>query len=217
MTGWLWFRLSVLGVILAGTLGMVTWVGSPEGNPVRIEGAAPKVSRVRAAGEAAEPSPPEAPPSAAVEAAPPEEAPSPVPGVPAEKAVALLRADRMNTGGREILACDGRSGGYPVDVHLAALTDSSPTDLVINVTTCGDGIGIASYVYRSVRGDYVNVFRAEDTSVWAKAAGNGLQVIRQDYAEDDPVYGPSGETVTMYRWDGSAFVLTSLEKRNHGK
>lgn len=50
---------------------------------------------------------------------------------------------------------------YPVDRRAGRLTGKDATDLVVNVSTCADSVGIGSYVYRRVDGGYVNVFADE--------------------------------------------------------
>lgn len=50
---------------------------------------------------------------------------------------------------------------YPVDRRSGRLTGKDATDLVVNVSTCADSVGIGSYVYRRVDGGYVNVFADE--------------------------------------------------------
>ncbi|BFO14140.1 hypothetical protein SHKM778_05280 [Streptomyces sp. KM77-8] len=51
---------------------------------------------------------------------------------------------------------------YPVDVSYGDLTRGAVDDLVVNVLTCGDMVGVGTYVYREQGGAYVNVFSAEE-------------------------------------------------------
>ena len=48
---------------------------------------------------------------------------------------------------------------YPVDVSYGELTGGTAEDVVVNVLTCGDAVGVGSYVYRERDGAYQNVFR----------------------------------------------------------
>lgn len=96
---------------------------------------------------------------------------------------------------------------YPVDVTSGDLTGGVSEDVVVNVMTCGDGVGIGSYVYREDSGAYENVFSAEESPVYADIDSNGdLVIIRQVYKEGDPVSRPSGDYVTTYRWTAGRFV-----------
>lgn len=51
---------------------------------------------------------------------------------------------------------------YPVDVSYGDLTGGSGDDIIVNVLTCGDAVGVGSYVYRKDAGGYRNVFQAEE-------------------------------------------------------
>ncbi|MFF4869956.1 hypothetical protein [Streptomyces sp. NPDC000961] len=95
---------------------------------------------------------------------------------------------------------------YPVDASYGNLTDAAAPDVVVNVMTCGDGIGIGTYVYRDRSGGYENVFTAEDAAVYATIDRGDLIVTKQVYAKGDPVAYPSGEDVITYRWTGSRFT-----------
>ncbi|CAL9493602.1 Lipoprotein CseA [Streptomyces sp. enrichment culture] len=95
---------------------------------------------------------------------------------------------------------------YPVDVSYGDLTGGSADDLVVNVLTCGDAVGVGSYVYHRVDGRYENVFGAEESPVYAEIDRGDLVVTKQVYDEGDPVSNPSGEVVITYRWAGSRFA-----------
>ncbi|WP_282696657.1 hypothetical protein [Streptomyces sp. CC208A] len=101
---------------------------------------------------------------------------------------------------------------YPVDTSYGNLTDGAAPDVVVNVMTCGDAVGIGTYVYRKQSGGgasadgYENVFMAEDAAVFGTIDRGELVVTKQVYAENDPVAYPSGEDVLTYRWSGSRFV-----------
>ncbi|MFF4588130.1 hypothetical protein [Streptomyces sp. NPDC001388] len=89
---------------------------------------------------------------------------------------------------------------YPVDVSYGDLTGGPATDVVVNVLTCGDAVGVGSYVYRKQDGRYENVFKAEEPPVYAEIDRGDLVVTKQVYAKGDAVSDPSGENVITYRW-----------------
>ncbi|MFF8031818.1 hypothetical protein [Streptomyces sp. NPDC016626] len=101
---------------------------------------------------------------------------------------------------------------YPVDVSYGNLTGGSVDDVVVNVLTCGDAVGVGSYVYRDRGGAYVNVFAAEEPPVYAEIDRGDLVVTKQVYDRGDPVSSPSGENVITYRWAAGRF---SEEYRTH--
>ncbi|MGW0735278.1 hypothetical protein [Streptomyces sp. NPDC002851] len=106
---------------------------------------------------------------------------------------------------------------YPVDVSYGNLTGGSRSDLVVNVLTCGDAIGVGSYVYRAEGGrKYQNVFRAEDTPVYAEIDRGDLVVTRQLYEKKDPVAYPSGEEVITYRWRNDRFAEQYRMQNKYG-
>ncbi|MGP2438247.1 hypothetical protein [Streptomyces sp. JW3] len=95
---------------------------------------------------------------------------------------------------------------YPVDVSYGDLTGGSAEDIVVNVLTCGDAVGVGSYVYRERNGGYQHVFKAEAPPVYAEIDRGDLVVSKQEYEKDDPVSNPSGESVITYRWTAGRFV-----------
>ncbi|MEU9554844.1 hypothetical protein [Streptomyces fumanus] len=95
---------------------------------------------------------------------------------------------------------------YPVDVSYGELTGASAEDVVVNVLTCGDAVGVGSYVYRRQSGAYENVFTAEDPPVYAEIDRGDLVVTKQVYAKGDPVLNPSRENVITYRWSAGRFT-----------
>ena len=95
---------------------------------------------------------------------------------------------------------------YPVDTASGDLTGGDGPDLVVNVMTCGDGLGVASYVYRRIDGKYQNVFADERPPVYGSVDDGGLVVIHQVYKKDDPVSYPSGEEVITYGWRDDRFI-----------
>ncbi len=97
---------------------------------------------------------------------------------------------------------------YPVDVSYGNLTGGSSSDIVVNVMTCGDAIGMGSYVYRAEGNKYKNVFKAEEPPVYSEISRGDLVVYQQLYTKGDPVAFPSSEEVITYRWKGGRFVET---------
>ena len=95
---------------------------------------------------------------------------------------------------------------YAVDVSYGVLTGGTANDVVVNVMTCGDAVGIGSYVYRDTGGTYENVFKAEEPPVYAEIDRGDLVVTKQVYEKGDPVSSPSGENVITYRWTSGRFV-----------
>ncbi|WP_329622735.1 hypothetical protein OG357_21765 [Streptomyces sp. NBC_01255] len=120
--------------------------------------------------------------------------------------IALLKAD-PKIGERlkdDLKPCV--ADAYPVDASYGNLTGSADPDVVVNVMTCGDAVGIGTYVYRKQSDRYENVFMAEDAAVYATIDRGDLVVTKQVYAEGDPVAYPSGEDVITYRWSGNKFT-----------
>ncbi|MBX9397746.1 hypothetical protein K4749_30200 [Streptomyces sp. TRM72054] len=95
---------------------------------------------------------------------------------------------------------------YPVDLSYGDLTGGTVEDVVVNVVTCSDVVGIGSYVYREEGGSYRNVFKAEEPPVYAEIDRGDLVVTKQVYAKGDPVSSPSGENVITYRWTAGRFT-----------
>lgn len=107
-------------------------------------------------------------------------------------------------------------GEYPVDVSYGDLTGGAATDLVVNVLTCGDAVGVGSYVYHLADGRYENVFGAEESPVYAEIDRGDLVVTKQVYEKGDPVSNPSGEVVITYRWAGSRFAEEYRTHNDYG-
>ncbi|WP_328480461.1 hypothetical protein OHS71_18390 [Streptomyces sp. NBC_00377] len=105
---------------------------------------------------------------------------------------------------RELQPCVGDE--YPVDVSYGDLTGGSGNDIIVNVLTCGDSVGMGSYVYRKDDGGYANVFKAEEPPVYAEMDRGDLVVTKQVYEKGDAVSDPSGENVITYRWASGRFV-----------
>ncbi len=95
---------------------------------------------------------------------------------------------------------------YPVDTSYGNLTGGTTPDVVVNVMTCGDAVGLGTYVYRASGDDYENVFAAEEPAVYSAIDRGDLVVTKQVYAEKDPVAQPSGEEVTTWHWTSGKFT-----------
>ncbi|ULR52591.1 hypothetical protein [Streptomyces deccanensis] len=104
---------------------------------------------------------------------------------------------------------------YPVDVTYGDLTGGSSDDLVVNVMTCADAVGVASYVYRAEKGTYRSVFLSEQPPVYADIDRGDLLVTRQLYENGDPSSYPSSEEVTTYRWIKDDFVQRSSTRTEY--
>ncbi|MEV5958425.1 hypothetical protein AB0M11_32535 [Streptomyces sp. NPDC051987] len=145
-------------------------------------------------------------------------APSPNPSQTYEKvdAVALVKADPVvsATVKRDLKPCSGDE--YPVDVTYGDLTGGTAEDVVVNVLTCGDAVGVGAYVYRQVSGAYKNVFKAEESPVYAEIDRGDLSVTKQVYEKGDPVSSPSGENVITYNWAGGRFVQEDFHHTDYG-
>jgi len=105
----------------------------------------------------------------------------------------------------------------PVDVTSGDLTGGTARDVVVNVLTCGDIIGIGAYVYRLQDGAYENVFKAEEPPVYAQIDRGDLVVDKQVYEKGDAVAAPSGEYVFIYHWTAGRFVKRWDQYSEYGK
>ncbi|MGW3103234.1 hypothetical protein [Streptomyces sp. NPDC001100] len=137
------------------------------------------------------------------------EVPSPTPSATADDhvdAVKLVKDDPNVSAAvkHELKPCVADE--YAVDVSYGVLTGGTVNDVVVNVMTCGDAVGIGSYVYRATGGTYENVFKAEEPPVYAEIDRGDLVVTKQVYEKGDPVSSPSGENVITYRWTSGRFV-----------
>ena len=147
--------------------------------------------------------------------------PSPSPNDPDKyrkvDAVQLLKQDPAvsATVKRELKPCSGNE--YPVDISYGDLTGSPVDDVVINVLTCADAVGIGSYVYRDDSGTFKNVFRTEESPVYAEIDQGRLSVTRQYYEKGDPISSPSGEIVTPYSWKAGRFTPGKSVRNEYSK
>ncbi|MEU3982602.1 hypothetical protein AB0F77_21320 [Streptomyces sp. NPDC026672] len=131
-------------------------------------------------------------------------------------AVRLIKADPKVSAAvkHDLKPCVGDE--YPVDVSYGDLTGSAVEDIVVNVLTCGDAVGVGAYVYRQRAGRYVNVFRTEESPVYAEIDRGDLMVTKQVYERGDPVSSPSGENVITYSWTSGHFVQESYHHTDYG-
>ncbi|MBT3167339.1 hypothetical protein HTV80_30220 [Streptomyces sp. Vc74B-19] len=134
----------------------------------------------------------------------PSTAPSPTPD--RIDAVRLIKRDPAVSAEvkRELKPCVADE--YPVDVSYGNLTGEALDDVVVNVLTCGDAVGIGTYVYQQQGNAYVNVFSAEEPPVYAEIDRGDLVVSKQVYDRGDQVSNPSVEIVITYRWVSGRFV-----------
>ncbi|MEU9191120.1 hypothetical protein AB0D14_42845 [Streptomyces sp. NPDC048484] len=132
-------------------------------------------------------------------------------------AVRLVKADAGVSAAvkRDLKPCVGDD--YPVDVSYGKLTGGSVDDVVINVMTCGDAVGVGSYVYREDNGAYRNVFRAEEPPVYAEIDRGDLVITQQVYGKDDSVTYPSGEEVITYHWKANRFTERTRTHNDYSK
>ncbi|AXK36127.1 hypothetical protein DVA86_29575 [Streptomyces armeniacus] len=102
---------------------------------------------------------------------------------------------------------------YPVGMDYARATRGRQADLVVNVTSCSDSVGVGAYVYRrSTNGALVNVFAAERPPVWATFRDGMLEVTRDVYVGDEPLCCPSGRDVITYAWQDGVFHEVGRER-----
>ncbi|MFF9350329.1 hypothetical protein [Streptomyces sp. NPDC014734] len=110
-------------------------------------------------------------------------------------------SERVRT---DLKPCTGSE--YPVDTSYGTLTGGTSPDVVVNVMTCGDSVGVGTYVYRRESGGaYENVFAMEQPAVYGTIDRGELVVTAQVYGKKDAVAYPSGEEVITYRWADNRF------------
>ncbi|MFE5820073.1 hypothetical protein [Streptomyces sp. NPDC056479] len=149
-------------------------------------------------------------------AVPSSASPSPSPVPDRTEAVRLVKADPVVSAEvkRELKPCV--SDDYPIDVSYGELTGAPADDIVVNVLSCGDSVGVASYVYRERDGSYQNVFKSEEPPVYAEIDRGYLVVTKQVYAKDDALSNPSSEDVTSYLWTSDRFVRKYSTRTDYG-
>nr|WP_192918170.1 hypothetical protein [Streptomyces spectabilis] len=149
----------------------------------------------------------------AVASASPSESPSPAPKN--VDAVQLVKDDPKVSLAvkRDLKPCT--EDEYPVDVSYGNLTGAASSDVVVNVLTCGDAVGIGSYVYRPDGKKYENVFADEQPPVYAEIDRGALVVSKQLYGKDGSVAEPTGEDVITYRWTTDHFTERGRVRNNY--
>ncbi|MFC9232489.1 hypothetical protein ACFTZI_26580 [Streptomyces decoyicus] len=124
-------------------------------------------------------------------------------------AVKLLKhAPKVGQDVKKSLAKPCAADEYPVEVTYASLTGAKTPDVIVNVMTCADSVGIGAYVFRRREGapdGYDTVYINEQPSVYAGVDKGDLEVSKQTYATGDKVCCPSGEDVMSYRWADGHF------------
>ncbi|MER7761291.1 hypothetical protein [Streptomyces sp. NPDC097619] len=120
-------------------------------------------------------------------------------------AVALVKADPKVSSEvkRDLKPCVGKE--YPVDVTYGKVTGNTVEDVIVNVLSCADAVGVGSYVYRSNGGRYENVFADEQPPVYAEIDRGDLVLTKPVYGKSEALAYPSGEDVITYRWNGDRF------------
>jgi hypothetical protein len=127
------------------------------------------------------------------------------------RVVALLRKD-PKVSPKVKQGLEPCAGAWPVTVETGRATGARD-DLVVNVSSCEDSVGLGTYVYRrSSSGALVNVFSAERPPV-ESAIEDGRLVVRRDvYLGNEPICCPSGEVVVVYEWREGVFHEVSREQ-----
>ncbi|MFE6691395.1 hypothetical protein ACFVFQ_33610 [Streptomyces sp. NPDC057743] len=175
--------VAAVGLLLAGC--------NPGGEGIRKEGAASHTPA----------------PRGAMSATP---APSPSAHYKKVNAVQLLADDpKVGPDVKRAVAKPCAAHEYPIEVTYAALTGGKTPDVIVNVMTCADSVGIGTYVYRAKAGatdGYDNVYANEQPSVYAGVSKGELEVSKQTYGPGDKVCCPSGEDVMTYRWANDHFT-----------
>jgi hypothetical protein len=105
---------------------------------------------------------------------------------------------------RGLKPCSGHA--YPVDVSYGHLTGRAIPDIVVNVMTCQDAVGVATYVYREQNNTYKNVFAAEAAPVYSEIDRGDLVVTKQQYEKGDSASYASSEDVITYHWANNKFT-----------
>ncbi|MGW4031098.1 hypothetical protein ACWEFL_17570 [Streptomyces sp. NPDC004838] len=104
----------------------------------------------------------------------------------------------------QLKPCGGAE--YPVDTSYGNMTGGTSPDIVINVLSCGDAVGLGTYVYRMTGQTYETVFVSEEPAVVSEIDRGDLVVTKQVWDKGGSVDEPSGEEVTTYHWSNGKFV-----------
>lgn len=181
---------------------------------IRLEGtptasAGPRTDRSVVSGAPSEKAP--RPPAASLplESSPPPTGPSPSGKLTQDgttDVISLLKHDpKVSRNVKDDLRqCHGDL--WPVSVAYGRATGGAGTDLVINVSSCADKVGVGSYVYRrSSSGTLVNVFAAERPPVRSAIEDGHLVVTRDVFIGSEPTCCPSGRVIITYVWQKGLF------------
>lgn len=95
---------------------------------------------------------------------------------------------------------------YPVDTSYGNITGGTQPDVVVNVMSCVDSVGVGTYVYRMSGTSYENVFMVEEPAVVSAIDRGDLVVTKQIWVENDPAEEPSAEELTTYHWTSGKFA-----------
>ncbi|MFI8102528.1 hypothetical protein [Streptomyces sp. NPDC086023] len=122
-------------------------------------------------------------------------------------AVALLKADPKVSAQlkQDLKPCVGKQ--FPVDVTYGKVTGNAADDVIVNVLSCADAVGVGSFVYRLEGDKYQNVFADEVPPVYAEIDRGDLVLTREVYGRGDSIAYPSGQDVLTYRWMGDKFTV----------
>lgn len=198
---------AVAALAAAGGLALVGC--GTGGDGLRKEGRADTAEVGTAAPESYSNSAGDASPSAEPEAGTPRPA-----KVNAAQAVKLVKADpKVNADLKSNLRpCTDDGDEYPVDVAYGSLTGKRPTDVVVTVMTCGDGVGVGSYVYRKSGDGYENVFMDERAPLFAGIDKKGrLTVTQLVYTSSDAPW-PAGEDTIVFEWSPAKEKFTEASR-----
>ncbi|MER5732273.1 hypothetical protein ABT084_28730 [Streptomyces sp. NPDC002138] len=139
--------------------------------------------------------------------APPTPAGQPSPSAAFKKVqdvVALVKGDPKVSDAvkKDLKPCSGKE--YPVDVSYGKVTGGTEPDVVVNILSCADAIGVGTYVYKQDGAKYENVFSDEAPPVYAEIDRGDLVVSKPIYVKTEAY--ATGEDVITYRWNGERFT-----------
>ncbi|MER6911046.1 hypothetical protein ABT354_05160 [Streptomyces sp. NPDC000594] len=193
-------------VVVLAAVGLFTAACSTGGDGVQDEGSAPSTGATGAA--APKPRPTGGPLGLKV-------------GDPLDVDVVKLLRQDAKAGDwvrTELKGCTGgnQADDFPVHTSYGYLTGGRVPDVVVNVLSCTDGVGLATFVYRVDDTRYENVFSLEEPGVNAVIDRGDLEVTREIYGEKDPASNPSAVERVIYRWKERKFERAhwSLDKNS---
>jgi len=166
----------------------------------------------------------------AAQVTPPPTPPTLPSGTPSSAdAVGVLRADPQVDAKVKVSLVPCIGGYYPIDDRYVDLTGDGESELVVTLLNCPEsrqdekpaaaytfGPGYAGYAYNLATDPPTRLLSVEGGGegggvdlVPYTGAGNDLAVIRSTYEVRDDPCCPSGQTFTLYRWNGAALVEVS--------